>query len=258
MKKVLITGMSGLIGGILKAQWEDKYQLSALNRRPIPGVECHQADVSDLDAIQPAFNGKDVVVHLAAIADFKAPWEEVLKHNVIGTYNVFEAARRAGVKRVIYGSSGQVFWGWEREIPYNAILAGRYEDVPSDWRKLPSDARPRPANLYGCSKVWGEALASSYADAYDMSMICVRIFHVTSENRPILKRDISTWCSHRDIGQLFDKCLGLPDEVRFEILQGVSRNKWFHFDTAGTREKTGFEPLDSSDQYIAAKDDLIG
>ena len=83
-----------------------KYTLSALNRRDVPGVECHQADIADLEAIRPAFDGVDVVVHLAAIARGNATWEEVLNHNVIGTYNVFEASRRAGVKRIISASSG--------------------------------------------------------------------------------------------------------------------------------------------------------
>ena len=68
LKKVLVTGMSGLIGGLVRERLEGKYMLSALNRRPVPGVECHQADIADLDAIRPAFEGIDVVVHLAAMA----------------------------------------------------------------------------------------------------------------------------------------------------------------------------------------------
>ncbi|RMF90158.1 MAG: NAD(P)-dependent oxidoreductase, partial [Nitrospinota bacterium] len=132
-KKVLITGMSGLIGGAVRRQLEGKYQLSALNRRDVPGVECYQADIGDLAAIQPAFAHKDVVVHLAAIASGTASWEEVLHHNIIGTYNVFEAARQAGVKRIVYASSGATVAGWEQEFPYKAIVEGRYEEVPPDW-----------------------------------------------------------------------------------------------------------------------------
>ena len=97
-KKVLITGMSGLIGGIVRERLEGKYTLSALNRRPVEGIECHQADIADLDAIQPAFDGVDVVVHLAANARGGATWEDLLNPNIIGTYNVFEASRQAGVK----------------------------------------------------------------------------------------------------------------------------------------------------------------
>src|SRR5919197_1540202 len=93
---VLVTGMSGLIGGAVRRQLGARYELSALNRRAVDGVPCHQADIADLDAIQPAFKGVDAVVHLAASVGTRAPFDEVLRANVVGTYNVFEAARRAG------------------------------------------------------------------------------------------------------------------------------------------------------------------
>src|SRR5881628_1292140 len=95
-RTVLVTGMSGLIGGALRRHLEGTYALSALNRRPIPGVKCHQADVADLDAIAPAFDGVDTVVHLAARTGSSDSFDEILRANVVGTYNVFEAARRPG------------------------------------------------------------------------------------------------------------------------------------------------------------------
>src|SRR5437667_9148293 len=106
--RVLITGMSGLIGGIMHRALGKKYDLVALNRRPVPGVRCHQADIADLSAIRPAFEGAETVLHLAALARGTGTWEEILHHNVIGTYNVFEAAREAGVRRVVFASSGSV------------------------------------------------------------------------------------------------------------------------------------------------------
>ena len=114
MKKVLITGMSGLIGGLLRRHLEKVggYELSALNRRPVEGVECFQADIADLEAIKPAFEGLDVVVHLAAYVG-SGDWEEHLSANVIGVYNVYEAARLAGVKRVVFASSGATAMGIE-------------------------------------------------------------------------------------------------------------------------------------------------
>src|SRR2546422_8835359 len=93
-RSVLVTGMSGLIGGALRRHLEGTYTLSALNRRPLPGVRCHQADIADLDAIAPAFDGVDTVVHLAARTGESESFDEILRANVIGTYNVFEAARR--------------------------------------------------------------------------------------------------------------------------------------------------------------------
>src|SRR6266542_1643540 len=97
---VLTTGMSGLIGQIMGRALQGKYELVALNRRPVQGVRCYQADIADFVAIRPAFEGVSVVLHLAALAVADAPWEGVLRNNVIGTYNVLEAARQAGVPRV--------------------------------------------------------------------------------------------------------------------------------------------------------------
>src|SRR5687767_5171065 len=103
-RRVLVTGMSGLIGGAFRQACEGQYAMRALNRRAVPGVECHLADLGDLDAFLPAFSGVDTVVHLAAAAgDHQAP-ADILRSNVTGTYHVFEAARRAGVRRVIFAS----------------------------------------------------------------------------------------------------------------------------------------------------------
>jgi nucleoside-diphosphate-sugar epimerase len=103
--------MSGLIGGAVLRHLGPRYDFRALNRRAIPGVPCHRADIADLDAIQPAFAGVEAVVHLAANASASAPFDETLRANVVGTYNVFEAARRAGVRRVVYASSGATVSG---------------------------------------------------------------------------------------------------------------------------------------------------
>ena len=101
-RAVLVTGMSGLIGRALRKQLEGHADLRALNRGAVEGVPCHRADIGDLEAIAPAFEGVDTVVHLAADATSpNPPWESILHNNVTGTYNVYEAARRAKVKRVV-------------------------------------------------------------------------------------------------------------------------------------------------------------
>src|SRR5438876_12206977 len=156
LRRVLVTGMSGLIGGALRRHLEGTYALSALNRRPIPGVKCHQADVADLDAIAPAFDGVDTVVHLAARTGSSDSFDEILRANVVGTYNVFEAARRAGVRRVVYASSGATVSGYEREMPYRALADGRYDEA-SAWTMLTHETPLRPAGLFGVSEVLGEA-----------------------------------------------------------------------------------------------------
>src|SRR5258705_4832010 len=153
-RTVLVTGMSGLIGGVLRRHLEGKYELSALNRRPIPGVECQQADIADLDAIAAAFEGVDTVVHLAARTGSSDSFDEILRANVIGTHNVFEAARRAGVGRVVYASSGATVSAWERDPPYSALIAGRYAEAKS-WTTMTHEMPLRPAGLYGASRISG-------------------------------------------------------------------------------------------------------
>ena len=187
-RRVLVTGMSGLIGGALRRHLEGKYELSALNRRSIPGVKCHEADIADLGAIAPAFAGIDTVVHLAARTGSSDVFDEILNANVVGTYNVFEAARRAGVSRVVYASSGATVSAWERDPPYSALVAGLY-DQAGTWKTMTHETPLRPAGLYGASKIWGEAIARHYADAYGLSAICVRIGRVRAEDRPTAARE---------------------------------------------------------------------
>ena len=153
MKKVLVTGMSGLIGGLLRDRLEKLrgYELSALNRRQVEGVPCLQADIADLGAIQPAFGGIDVVVHLAVHTDDDS-WEGNLSGNIVDAYNVYEAARLAGVKRVIFASSGNAIRGLSVVEPYKAISEGRYDDVPVDFPKITHE-QVRPLGIYGAAKV---------------------------------------------------------------------------------------------------------
>ena len=105
MKKVLITGMSGLIGGLLRDHLDlvGGYELTALNRRPIDGVNSFQGDIANLDDIKLAFEGQEVVVHLSAQLP-SATWEDIGPDNGIGLRNVYEAARLSGVKRVVFAS----------------------------------------------------------------------------------------------------------------------------------------------------------
>ena len=249
MQKVLVTGMSGLIGSAVRKQLEGKYQLSALNRRRVEGVECHQADISDFNAILPAFKDKDVVVHLATTWRGDPPWEDHLRYSVIGTYNVFEASRRAGVKRIIYASSGATVSGYEQVPPYNAIAEGRYEKVPSSWMKLTHESPTHPTGIYGCTKVWGEALARHFSDTYNISVICLRIGAVNAEDRPLQPRQFSIWCSQRDVANMVEKCIEAPQSLKFDTFFVVSRNKWNYRDIEHARDVVGYVPQDTADKF---------
>jgi nucleoside-diphosphate-sugar epimerase len=250
MRRVLVTGMSGLIGGAVRRRLEGRFALRALNRRPVAGVESHQADIADLEAIGPAFRDVDAVVHLAANLDGDPNIDAVVRDNVVGTYNVFEAARRAGVGRVIYASSGATVSEWERDEPYASLVAGRYDAV-TEWPMLTHESPTRPHGLYGCSKIWGEALARHFADTSPMSVICLRIGRVTAADRPVGPREASVWCSQRDIAQMVERCLVAPERLRFDVFFVTSENKWTYRDIEHARAAVGFVPEDRAEDHRA-------
>lgn len=247
-RRVLVTGLSGLIGGALRPYLEGTYALRALNRRSVPGVECHLADLGDLDAIRPAFQGVETVVHLAAAAGDKNAPADIMRANVLGAYHVFEAARLAGVARVIFASSGATVSGWEREPPLRQIVAGEY-DTLGEWTPLTHEYPVRPSGLYGASKVWGEALGRHYADAHGLSVICLRIGRVKGEDRPTGPRDRSVWLSQRDAARAIVACIEAPASVRFEIVFIVSDNRWNYRDLVHARAVLGWTPLDRAEDH---------
>ena len=247
--RVLVTGMSGLIGRALRKHLEARFDLSALNRSAVEGVPCHRADIADREAIVPAFEGVDTVVHLAADATSpNPPWDSIQRNNVAGTYNVYEAARRAKVRRVVFASSGATVSAIERDPPYRELVAGRYEGLTS-WPMLTHLSPVRPVALYGVSKVWGEALGRHYADAHGLSVICIRIGRVTAADRPASAREFSVWCSQRDIVRLIERCIDAPDTLRYDIFFGTSRNKWGYRDLEHPRAVLGWEPLDAAEDH---------
>ena len=247
--RILITGMSGLIGGIMRRALEGRYELVALNRRDVPGVCCHRADIVDLEAIRPAFEGVDVVLHLSALAQADAGLEGIVHHNVVGTYNVFEASREAGVKRVVFASSGATVSNYELDSPYSKLVAGPDQSLPDPWPMVTHLSPPRPQGLYGCSKIWGEAVGRMYSDEHKLSVICVRIGAVLENDRPNQPRQYSVWCSHRDIAQMLEECITAPDEPRFDIFYAISNNCRAYRDWTHARDVLGYGPQDSADVF---------
>ena len=246
-RRILITGMSGLIGGMVgKSLAKDNY-VRALNRSPVEGVDCVQADISNLQAIRTAFTGIDTVIHMAA---YLGPeFSGQVSGNLIGAYNVFEAAREAGVKRFIFGSSGATQMQYEVDEPIKSMVEARWDDVPSPRPILTPQDAARPNGIYGATKVWGEALGRYYSDAHGMSVICIRIGRVVKEDWPYDARHAAVYCSHRDIIQMVEKWVLAPDNLRFDIFYAVSNNKGRYRDLDHAREVLDYEPQDGISEW---------
>ena len=243
-KRILITGMSGLIGGLAGKALAPRYEIRALNRGPVGGVECVRADIADLAAIRPAFVGIDTVIHLAAYAVIDHELERHVRTNIIGTYNVYEASREAGVKRIIVASSGSTMYYYETEEPYKAMVEARWADAPPPGPFMTHLMPPRPTGLYGASKVWAEALGRYYSDAHGISVLCLRIGRVTKEDKPVDARHAAVYCSQRDIVQMVEKCVEAPPSLRYDIFYAVSNNRGRFRDIEHARQVIGYEPLD--------------
>ena len=169
MKNILITGAAGLIGNTLREALRGVYPLLRLSDirsldTPLAGEECIAADLGDIAAVSAIMRGIDCVVHLGGVPR-EAPWDAILNTNIAGTYNVFEAARLASVKRLIPASSNHVI--------------GYYRTNKS----VGVDESPRPDSRYGVSKVFGEALGRLYADKHGMSVACLRIGSFRQQSR---------------------------------------------------------------------------
>lgn len=229
-----MTGAAGRVGGFLRDRLARPGRLLRLvdiaAMTAGPGEETLQASVADLPALTAACAGASAVIHLAGVPG-EGPWEQIAQTNIHGTYVVFEAARQAGVGRVIYASSNHAV-GF----------------TPRAQFPVPDYAFPAPDTYYGVSKVTGEALASLYHDRYGLDAICLRI--LTSAERPPDVRALSTWLSPDDTGRLFEACLTV-EKPGFRVAFGVSANTrggWVSLDEA---RALGYEPQDDAEVYAA-------
>ena len=243
--KVLVTGMSGLIGGALRAALQGDHELTAFNRSEVEGVRNVRADLSDFDALAGAVEGQDVVIHLAAKAGENFTWEELRDTNVEGTRNVFEAATRAGVPRVVFASSGATVAGYERDEPYRTLVSDA--ELPASWPLITVDMPVRPAGVYGSTKVWGEALARHFSDTTKTQFICVRIGFVNAEDQPNSPRSRSVWCSQRDVVDGLQRAAFEPLAHDFSSFFAGSANARNYRDLKHGSELVGFVPRDGAD-----------
>jgi len=246
--RVLVTGLSGLIGRALLRELAHRYALSALNRSAVEGVATTRASLHDFAAIRPAFEGQDVVVHLAAKIHDGVGWNDLLETNVVGTRNVYQAAAEAGVRRVVFASSGAVVAGWELERPYAQLVAGEYEGlgaVPLIDESMPT----RPRNLYASTKVWGEALGRHYADNFGLEVVCLRIGYAHAADRPQDARQFSVWNSQRDVVQAIRLAMTATLSERFDQFFVLSNNRYAYRSIERARRSLGYEPADAAEDY---------
>lgn len=249
--KVLITGASGLIGRLTIAELSHKYAFSAVNRRLVTGIPCLQADINDADAIKPAFQGMEMVLHLSAHTEDVYSWEGTMATTVMGTLNVFRAAQEAGVKRVVFMSSGSTMCGyeWDDERPYGKLARGEYDQVTSPWPLLDYQDPPRPDSPYAVGKLFGEACGRWFADRGDLSVLCIRLGAVLDTDQPKLIRHFPGYLSQADAVQMIDKCLSAPLSLRYDIFDAISENNTRWRDTSHAKEVLGWQPTGSSDQF---------
>ena len=245
--RLLITGCNGLVGGILWQHLNAEFDLYGLDITSSPRTgNIFQADISKAEQVAAVFGRIEqltYVVHLAGDPRVNAAWDSVVANNICGTRNVFEAARSAGVKRVVFASSNHV--------------TGAYEGFPPSLHERPHAVRLttrdaiRPDGFYGVGKAAGEAIARMYHDVYGLQSICLRIGSVTREDDPSLDpRFASTWLSHRDLIQLVRRSL-LAD-VGFGIYYGVSNNARRFWDISDAETELGFHPQDDADSRSIA------
>jgi uronate dehydrogenase len=234
-RRVLLTGAAGRIGACLRAGLRDDLEelrltdVQAPEPPPVPPETFVAADLTDAEAVARAVEGVDAVVHLGAVPN-EAAFDQLLGPNLVGAFNVFDAARRAGVRRVVYASSNHV--------------TGFY---PVDER-LSGAESPRPDGLYGATKAFGEALARMYSDRFGLEVICVRIG--SFDERPTEPHELHMWLSPGDAVRLFRACLSAPD-IRFLTVYGASANSQSWWDLGEAARRLGYEPQDDAERFAA-------
>jgi uronate dehydrogenase len=215
VQRVLMTGAAGGIGTRLRSLLKGVYpelRLSDLKRPPDLGADeaFIAADLARMKEVEAAVAGVDGIIHLGGHS-VEGSWETILHANIIGCYNLFEAARRKGVERVVFASSNHAIGFYRR------------------YRRIDPDKKVRPDSRYGVSKVFGEALGSLYADKHGIRVTCLRIGNFG--DRPLDWRRLSIWLKPDDLVQLVRIGLEHPD-VRYEVLWGVSENERGWWDNA--------------------------
>ena len=233
MRTVLVTGAAGGIGTRLRKLLDGVYpriiwsdiRASAELKRSRNFV---QADIADLAAVEKLCKGIDGIVHLGG-ESVEQSWDRILRANIVGCYNIFEAARRQKVKRVVFASSNHAVGFYPRQ------------------RKIGTDEPVRPDSRYGVSKAFGEALGALYAFKHGLRVTCIRIGNFA--DAPVDRRRLAIWISPEDLAQLIRIGLDHP-ELRYEIFFGASDNARAWWDNEAAF-RYGYRPTGVAENFAA-------
>lgn len=254
MKRVLITGAAGNLGRKLTNHLQGRYDLQLLDIKTGEYGDVQQADLAVWDSAWVAhFTGIDTVVHLAANPNPMPSWAELLESNMDTVVNVFNAAAQQGVKRVIYASSNHAM-GQYKELPEPATITTTIPPRPGT--RVARGGEERTTLPYGAMKLIGERVGKSFADAYGMEVIAVRIGWVQfGANRasdiPADRDDWFRlmWLSDRDFCHLMERGIEADlGETRFAVVNGMSNNTGMRWDIAYTKQLLGYAPQDDVTQ----------
>ncbi len=232
-ERVLLTGAAGGIGTHLRKLLKGLYRELRLSDVGVPkdlrkDETFVAADLADMAAVEKVVDGIDGIIHLGGVS-IEKPWDMIHRANIVGCYNLFEAARRHGVKRVVFASSNHAMGFYRRR------------------RKVGTDALVRPDSRYGVSKAFGEALGALYADKYGLRVLCIRIGNLAE--KPVDLRRMSIWISPDDLVQLIRIGLEHPD-VRYDVVYGASDNARSWWDNAAAF-RLGYRPTGRAEEHLA-------
>lgn len=241
-RSLLLTGAAGFLGRHLAPDllpMAHELRLSDL-AAVLPQAELPDqavrvpCDLADGTAVLDLLRGVDAVVHLGGVA-VEGPWEPILQANICGLHNLYEAARRQGVKRVVFASSNHV--------------TGCYPVAQTVDPTEPA----RPDGNYGLSKLFGEGIASLYWDRFGIESVCLRIG--TATPTPPDRRALATWLSLPDLLRLVGAALTAPG-VGCLVAYGISANTRRFYECADAWRKLGYEPQDNAEVYAKQLEDL--
>jgi uronate dehydrogenase len=232
LNRLLLTGAAGGLGKVLRERLAPSARVLRVSdiAAMAPAAGAHEevvpCDLADKAAVHALLAGCDAIVHLGGVS-VERPFEEILEANIKGLFNVYEAARRHGVKRVVFASSNHVI-GFHKQSEHLDVHSAR-----------------RPDGYYGLSKSFGEDMAQFYFDRWGIETVSIRIG--SSFPEPANRRMMHTWLSYRDLTTLIEKALFTPG-VKHTLVYGMSANREPWWDNAGAAHLS-FVPQDSSEVF---------